>query len=263
MERNVARFPSPLDCGGLRVHRDAMEWAAQGLVLAVRAHGESAAIVEIFTEAQGRHAGVVRGGMGRRMAPVLMPGNEVAAVWRARLGEHLGHFTIEPLRARAAALMTDRRALAGLSAICAMISRALPEREPHGGLYAATLVLLDALATVPDWPVLYLRWECGLLADLGFGLDLGACAVTGARDGLAFVSPRTGRAVTAEAARGWEDKLLPLPQCLLRPGPADPADLAAGLRLTGHFLNRGLCADPGSRPLPEARARLVDLLSRG
>ena len=239
-----------------------MEWAAEGLVLAVRAHGESAAIVDIFTEAQGRHAGVVRGGTGRRMAPVLMPGNQVAAVWRARLDEHLGHFTIEPVQARAARLMADRRALAGLSAICALAARALPEREPHPALYAATLTLLDALATVPDWPVLYLRWECGLLADLGFGLDLSACAVTGATEGLAWVSPRTGRAVTAEAARGWEDRLLPLPQVLLHPGPATPADLAAGLRLTGHFLYKGVCADPGARPLPEARARLVDLLSR-
>ena len=239
-----------------------MEWTAEGLVLAVRAHGESAAIVDIFTAAQGRHAGVVRGGTGRRMAPVLMPGNQVAAVWRARLDEHLGHFTIEPVQARAARLMADRRALAGLSAICALAARALPEREPHPALYAATLTLLDALATVPDWPVLYLRWECGLLADLGFGLDLSACAVTGATEGLAWVSPRTGHAVTAEAARGWEDRLLPLPQVLLHPGPATPADLAAGLRLTGHFLHKGLCADPGARPLPEARARLVDLLAR-
>lgn len=239
-----------------------MEWTAEGLVLAVRAHGESAAIVEIFTQAQGRHAGVVRGGTGRRLAPVLMPGNQVAAVWRARLDAHLGHFTVEPVKARAAGLMADRRALAGLSAVCALTARALPEREPHPRLYAATLTLLEALATVPDWPVLYLRWECGLLADLGFGLDLSACAVSGATQGLAWVSPRTGRAVTAEAARGWEDKLLPLPPVLLAPGPATPSDLAAGLRLTGHFLRKGLCTDPGARPLPEARARLVDLLAR-
>lgn len=239
-----------------------MEWAAEGLVLAVRPHGESAAIVEIFTEAQGRHAGVVRGGAGRRMAPVLMPGNQVAVVWRARLGAHLGHFTAEPLKARAAALMTDRKALAGMSAVCAMISRAVPEREPHPGLYAATLALLEAMGTVPDWPVLYLRWEVGLLGDLGFGLDLGRCAVTGATGGLAWVSPRTGRAVTAEAAQGWEDRLLPLPPVLLGAGPAGPADLVAGLRVTGHFLHRELCADAGARPLPEARARLVDLLAR-
>jgi DNA repair protein RecO (recombination protein O) len=123
------------------------------------------------------------------------------------------------------------------------------------------VTLLDALAVVPDWPVLYLRWELGLLAELGFGLDLSACAVTGARDGLAFVSPRTGRAVTAAAARGWEDRLLPLPP-LLTGGAADGPGIAAGLRLTGHFLHRGLAADPGARPLPEARVRLLDLLAR-
>lgn len=239
-----------------------MEWAEDGLVLAVRPHGENAAIVEIFTAARGRHAGVVRGAAGRRLAPVLMPGNQVAARWRARLDGQLGHFTLEPVRSRAAVLMADRKALAGLSAVCALIARALPEREPHPALYAATLALLDAMAAVPDWPVLYLRWEVGLLAELGFGLDLSSCAVTGAAEGLAFVSPRTGRAVTAQAARGWEDRLLPLPPILRHPGPAAPADLAAGLRLTGHFLHKGLCADPGARPLPEARARLVDLLGR-
>lgn len=238
-----------------------MEWSGEGLVLAVRPHGEAAAVVELFTAAQGRHAGVVRGGTGRRLAPVLMPGNTVAAVWRARLGEHLGHFTVEPVRARTAALLGDRRALAGLSAICALLSRALPEREPHPALHGASVTLLDALGALPDWPVLYLRWELGLLADLGFGLDLSACAVTGAREGLAFVSPRTGRAVTAAAAAGWEDRLLPLPP-LLAGGAADAAGILAGLRLTGHFLHRALAADPGARPLPEARVRLLNLLAR-
>ena len=238
-----------------------MEWSGEGMVLSVRAQGESAAIVDIFTATQGRHAGVVRGGTGRRLAPVLMPGNTVAVVWRARLGEHLGHFTVEPLRARAADLLGDRLALAGISAICAMVAHALPERASHPALHAATMTLVEALGSVPDWPTLYLRWELGLLADLGFGLDLASCAVTGAREGLVWVSPRTGRAATAAAARGWEDKLLPLPPLLLG-GPADAAGLAQGLALTGHFLHRALCADPGARPLPEARARLVDLLAR-
>ncbi|MDP2087757.1 MAG: DNA repair protein RecO [Gemmobacter sp.] len=239
-----------------------MEWTGEGLVLSVRAHGESSAIVEVFTAAQGRHAGVVRGGTGRRMAPVLMPGNTVAVAWRARLDDQLGHFTVEPVRARAAALLGDRLALAGMSAVCAMIARALPERDPHPALHAATLTLVEALGTVPDWPVLYLHWELGLLADLGFGLDLGTCAVTGARTGLVWVSPRTGRAVTAQAAHGWEDRLLPLPP-LLAGGPADAAGLVQGLDLTRHFLHRALGADAGARPLPEARARLVDLLARG
>ncbi|MFN3292352.1 MAG: DNA repair protein RecO [Gemmobacter sp.] len=238
-----------------------MEWSGEALVLSVRAHGEGAAIVEVFTAAQGRHAGVVRGGAGRRLAPVLMPGNTVAVVWRARLGEHLGHFTVEPVKARAAALMGDRMALAGLSSVCALLLRALPERAPHAAVHAATLTLLEAMELLPDWPVLYLRWEIGLLAELGFGLDLGRCAATGATAGLAWVSPRTGRAVTAAAARGWEDRLLPLPPLLLG-APADPEGLAQGLALTGHFLARALATGPEARPLPEARARLVDLMAR-
>lgn len=238
-----------------------MEWSGEGLVLSVRAQGESAAIVDIFTADQGRHAGVVRGGGARRLAPVLMPGNTVAAVWRGRTDEQLGYFTVEPLRAHAAAVLGDRLALAGLAAVCALVMRAVPERAPHPGLHAATMTLVEALATVQDWPVLYLRWELGLLTELGFGLDLGRCAVTGARDGLVWVSPRTGRAVTAAGAAGWEDRLLPLPP-VLRGASADAAGVAQGLAVTGHFLHRALCADPGTRPLPEARARLVDLLGR-
>lgn len=251
--------------GGLR-QSGAMEWSGEGLVLSVRAQGESSAIVELFTAAQGRHAGVVRGGMGRRMAPVLMPGNTVSAVWRARIEDQLGSFAIEPLRAHGAAVLGDRLALAGMSAVCTLIARALPERAPHPGLHAATMTLVEALATLPDWPLLYLHWELGLLAELGFGLDLGRCAVSGAREGLAWVSPRTGRAVTAAAAQGWEDRLLPLPPVLaggLAGGPADRAGLVAGLRLTGHFLHRALDSGPNGRPLPEARARLIDLLARG
>lgn len=238
-----------------------MEWSDQGVVLSCRAQGESAAVVELFTAARGRHAGLVRGGTGRRLAPVLMVGNSVAAVWRARLGEHLGHYTVEPLRQRAAALLDDRLALAGLSSVCALCARALPEREPFPALHGASVALLDALCAVPDWPVLYLRWELGLLAELGFGLDLARCAVTGAQDGLAYVSPRTGRAVTAEAARGWESRLLPLPG-LLTGGAADRPGVLAGLRLTGHFLTRALAPDAASPPLPEARARLLDALAR-
>lgn len=237
-----------------------MEWQGEGLLLSMRPHGESSAIIEVLTAGQGRHAGVVRGGAGRRMAAHLMPGNMLSLTWRARLEDQLGAFTVEPLRARAAALMQDPRALAALSATCALIARALPEREPHPGLYAATLALLDALETVPDWPVLYLHWELRLLADIGFGLDLAQCAVTGANDGLAYVSPRTGRAVTASAAGDWADRLLPLPACLLRPGPATPRELAQGFRLTGHFLTRALAPDPDARPLPEARARLAGLI---
>ena len=239
-----------------------MDWRDQGILLSVRGHGESAAIIEVLTPAHGRHAGVVHGGQSRRMAPVLQPGNHLDLAWRARLSDHIGTFTVEPLRARAAAVMGDRRALAALSAVCALAGFALPERDPCLGLYQRTAAFLDALSEGADWPALYLRWELALLDDVGFGLDLTRCTVTGARDELAYVSPRTGRAVSRTGAGDWADRLLPLPACLLGQGPATTADLAAGLRTTGHFLVHHLAPSLGDRPLPAARARLADLLSR-
>jgi DNA repair protein RecO (recombination protein O) len=240
-----------------------MDWQGEAILLASRPHGEAAAIVELFTEARGRHAGVVPGGAGRRMAAVLQPGAQLAVAWRARTEAQIGTCTVELLRPRAAALMAEPAALAALSSTCALLARAMPERAPHPGLYRATVVLLDALAELPDWPVLYLHWELRLLAELGFALDLGRCAVTGATEGLAYVSPRTGRAVTAAAAGAWADRLLPLPACLAPGGgPATAAALAEGMALTGHFLARALVPDSTARPLPEARARLAAALAR-
>ncbi len=233
-------------------HDVLMEWRAEGIVLTVRPHGEHAAIIEAFTAEHGRHAGVVRGGAGRRMAPVLQPGAQVDITWRARLGEHIGAFTIEPVQSRSH-LMADRRALAGLNAVCALLHVALPERAAHPGLYAATITLLDAMSTVPDWPLVYLRWEIGLLKAMGFGLDITVCAVTGATEGLAYVSPKTGRAVSRAGAGEWADKLLPLPACMGGAG----GGLAQGLAITGHFLAREMVA---TGQLPLARTRLVDLI---
>ena len=239
-----------------------MDWSGQGFVLGLRPHGETSGILEVMTPEHGRHAGLVRGAFGRKMSAVLMPGNQVSLVWRARAADSLGTFGVEPLRARAAALLGDRLALAGLSTITALISRALPEREPHPALYEATLTMIEALSTLPDWPRLYLHWEAGLLNELGFGLDLTRCAVTGATEGLCYVSPRTGRAVTALGARGYEDRLLPLPSALLTHAPSGRQELLEGLHLTGHFLEKGLVPNAQSRPLPEARARLLDLLTK-
>lgn len=229
-----------------------MDWREQAVVLTVRPHGEHAAIIDVLTAGHGRHAGVVRGGTSRRMAPVLQPGAQVDVAWRARLGEHIGTFAVEPVQSRSY-LMTDRRALAGLNAVCAMLHVALPEREAHPALYAATLTLLESMGSLPDWPLVYLRWETGLLDALGFGLDLGRCAVTGGTHDLAYVSPKSGRAVSREAAGEWADKLLPLPACMGGQG----GSLAQGLAITGHFLGRGLAA---TGTLPEARRRLVDML---
>jgi DNA repair protein RecO (recombination protein O) len=229
-----------------------MEWRDQALVLSTRPHGESSVILEVFTPAHGRHAGVVRGGTSRKLTPHLQPGAQLDVTWRARLDDHLGGFSVEPLRSRAG-LMADRRALTGLNAICALLTVALPDREPHIALYDATQTLLDALLDLPDWPQLYVRWELGLLDELGFGLHLATCAVTGQSHDLAYISPKTGRAISRDAAGAWVDKLFPLPP---------PTDTPRWLGITGHFLSRELAPALGTRALPEARARLITLLTR-
>lgn len=238
-----------------------MEWRDEGMLITMRTHGETSAIIEVFTAAHGRHAGVVRGGASRKMAAMLQPGTQVAVAWRARLDDHIGSFTVEPLQSRAG-LLSDRLGLAGLNAICAMLRTTLPEREPHPPLWRATMALLAALESDPDWPAIYLRWELQLLEELGFGLDLSRCAVTGSRDDLVFVSPKTGRAVSQSGAGEWAARLLPLPHCLLGQGPASPTEIMQGLAITGHFLNRELEPVLNGRPLPEARARLLALLDK-
>lgn len=237
-----------------------MDWRDEGVLLSVRPHGETAAIIEVFTAAHGRHAGVVRGGVSRRLAPVLQPGTQLAVDWRARLADHIGSFTVEPVRSRAGA-MGDAGRLAALSSVCALLHLALPEREPHPALWADTVAFLDDVEAAPDWAETYLRWELRLLQELGFGLDLAACAVTGVTEGLDFVSPKTGRAVSRAAAGDWADRLLPLPG-VLAGAPAAPGDLALGLAVTGHFLARELAPQLRGQALPEARARLVARLTR-
>ena len=238
-----------------------MEWRDQGILLSVRRHGETSAIIEVLTPSHGRHAGVVRGGTSRKLAPVLQPGAQLDVSWRARLEDHIGAFTVEPVRSRAAHVMGDRLALAGLNAVTALLVFALPEREAHLQLYTRTEQLLDLLGSPDVWPLAFLRWEMALLEELGFGLDLGKCAVLGAQagvDDLCFVSPRTGRAVSRAGAGDWVDRLLPLPPCLMGRGLAPDAEVAQGLITTGHFLNQHLAAQQGGRALPEARARFIE-----
>lgn len=236
-----------------------MEWRDQGILLSSRRHGETSAIIEVFTEAHGRHAGVVRGGASRKIAPVLQPGAQLDLVWRARLEDHIGSYAVEPVRSRAAVSLADRQALAGLNAVTALLSFALPEREAHPALYARSEVLLDLLGQGDLWPLAYLQWELALLEELGFGLDLSSCAVLGhGANDLSYVSPRSGRAVSRAGAGDWADRLLPLPPCLMGQGPAPDAEIAEGFRTTGHFLHAHLAPALGNRPLPEARQRFVD-----
>ncbi|WP_299909791.1 DNA repair protein RecO [uncultured Paracoccus sp.] len=237
-----------------------MEWQAEGTVIARRAHGENAVIIEVMTVEFGRHAGLVPGGASQKRAALLQPGNRLSLRWRARLDDQLGTFTAEPLRARPG-LMADPLALAGLNAVCAMLAFALPERDPHPGLTLASDALLDRMDAGEDWAEDYLRWEMQLLDEMGFGLDLGDCAVTGAREGLAYVSPRSGRAVSRAGAGEWADRLLPLPAILGGAGDNRGRGIAEGLAITGHFLDARLARELVGKPLPAARGRLVRRLT--
>lgn len=241
-----------------------MDWRDEGILIAARRHGESSAIIEVFTAGHGRHAGVVRGGAGRRMAPVLQPGTRLSLEWSARLEEHIGTFRVDPMPSRTAAIMADPAALAALVSMNALLSVTLPERDAHPALYARSLELLDALAAAGDWPARYAAWELALLAELGFGLDLDRCAVTGETADLAWVSPRSGRAVGRAAGAPWAERLLPLPG-FLRDGwqvPPAPAEVVAALELTGFFLEVWIAPGLRRETLPEARARAVAAIRR-
>ena len=238
-----------------------MEWHDRAIVLGVRPHGESSVVVTLLTASHGRHAGLVRGGRSRRHAGVLQTGNIVAARWRARLSDHLGSFVIEPEEAVASVLMGDPLRLACLASACALAERTLAERLPCEALFNATEVLARQLRQdARHWDAAYVRWELGLLDVLGYGLDLRRCALTGSTEELIWVSPRSGRAVSAGAGEPWKEKLLDLPGFLVGATEARPADILAGLGLAGHFLEHHVLA--GERTgLPPARQRLVDLLA--
>lgn len=238
-----------------------MDWESEGYVLSVKKHGETSAIIDVFTPDKGRHLGLVRGGVSRRSRPVLQPGNKVKVEWRGRLSEHLGTYTVEAISARAAELMDDRLSLAGLNAICAVARECLPEREPHLDVYKALEVLIDNLHEPDIWPALYIRWEAGLLTAMGYGLDLKSCAATGVNDNLTHVSPRSGRAVSASAAEPYKDKLLALPAFLYGLPYASPEDIANGFALTGYFLETRVQWGV-NKTLPDARARMIERVLR-
>jgi DNA repair protein RecO (recombination protein O) len=238
-----------------------MHWSDEGVIISVRPHGETAAVAELFTRLHGRHLGLVYGGRSRKARPILQIGNHVDAVWKARLADHLGFFTVELRRAYAAEVMEDAAALAALSSLAAF-ARLLPERDPHPSLYEVTQFVLGFLNDASVWPALIVRWELALLEELGFGLDLATCAATGNTEDLVYVSPKSGRAVSRIAGAPYKDRLLSLPKFLR--GRAEEAigagELAAGFELTGHFL-RARVLMPQGLELPEARTRLVSLLA--
>ena len=229
-----------------------MEWRDEGIVIGVRRHGETSAIVEAMTRSHGRHLGLVRGGRSSRLRGALQPGNSLALVWRARLDEHLGVYAVEPLALRAGRLIASALALAGVGWLAAL-TRLLPERDPHESLFEALTLIADHLDDAGVAPALVACFEAQLLAECGFALDLERCAATGAREELIYVSPKTGRALSAGAGAVWRERLLPLP-AFLRLGASAPtsADVADAFRLTGHFLVRDLFA-PRGLPLPDCR----------
>jgi DNA repair protein RecO (recombination protein O) len=234
-----------------------MQWSDEAIVLGVRRHGETSVIAEVMTHGRGRHLGMVRGGRSRAMQPVLQPGNSVEVTWRARLDEHLGEFRIEPLELRAGRLMETATAVYGVQAMAALL-RLLPERDPHPHLFEALAVILDHLHEPADAGELFVRFELAVLNDLGFGLDLAECAATGSRDDLAYVSPKSGRAVSRAAGAPWAERMLRLPAFLGDDSrhAADADALADGFRLTAFFLNRHVC-EPRGLELASARDGFV------
>jgi DNA repair protein RecO (recombination protein O) len=241
-----------------------MQWSDEGVVLSVRPHGETGAVLELFTRHHGRHLGLVHGGRSRKLRPLLQTGNHLDATWKARLSDHLGHFTIELRRGFAGEVMEDAAALAALTSMAAL-ARLLPERDPHPSLYEVTLFVLGFLDDRAVWPALVVRWELALLEELGFGLDLSTCSATGRTDELVYVSPKSGRAVSAEAGAPYRERLLALPAFLSKSGtgaaPVSAADLRAGYALTGHFLEARVLA-PRDVAMPDARRRLLSYLGR-
>lgn len=234
------------------------EWRDEAIIISVRPFGESKAVVTVLTQHNGRQSGLVRSARSPVLRGVLMPGNRVMALWRARLADQLGALKCETVAAHAAQVLDDPIRLAALSSACALCDLALPEHQPHAAIFGAFTAFLDSLAS-DAWPSVYVHWELALLRGLGYGLDLTACAATGVNDGLAYVSPKTGRAVSLSAGEAYRDKLLPLPGFLLSGAEGTPGDVADGLGLTGFFLDRHVLA-PHGHQMPPARTRLLDRL---
>lgn len=242
-----------------------MEWSGEGYILSVQKHGETSAIIDTITRDHGRRQGLIRGGVSRRMRPVLQAGNYVSLTWRARLSDHLGYFNAEPITTHAAALMEDRLSLAGLNALCALSRVLLPEREAYPAVFDGFHIIVENLTDPDVWPALFLSWEMGVLKTLGYGLDLTRCAASGVRDNLTHVSPRSGRAVSAQAAEPYLDKLFPLPDFMRgsefmgEKSHIPPRSIGQGFALTGYFLETRVQWSV-NKSLPKARERMFNLL---
>ncbi len=239
-----------------------MRWADDGIFLMGRPHGETSVIADVFTKQNGRARGLVKGGRSRRIRPILQTGNGLKVEWRARLDEQLGVYTVELTQATASRALDDKLSLAGVTALASLL-QVLPERDPHPKLFDAARACLDA-AGQENFPAALIRFELRFLDELGFGLVLTSCAATGRSDDLAYVSPKSGQAVTREAGEPYRDKLLPLPKFLTEAGDANSpcrSDIRAAFEMTGHFLGAHVFSE-ASRPIPRAREDFTRLLHR-
>lgn len=237
-----------------------MQWQASGIILSIHKYAEHAAVVSLFTREQGLVSGMARAALSSKQRGIYQPGNAVDVTWKARLQEHLGSITCEMQRPYAALLMQDPLALGGLLSVCALTKQCFLEHDPHPELYDALLHLLETMAAGQGWQAEYVRFELALITQSGFGLDLGHCAVTGAAEGLTHVSPKSGRAVSAEAAQPYRDRLLRLPSFLTtNNAPEDSSELLDGLAIASHFLEQWVFP-AHQRRMPAARAQLVERL---
>ena len=236
-----------------------MEWSSDGIIISSRRQGESSAIVEVFTPDHGRYFGLVRGGSGRRMRPLLQVGNHVFVVWKARLSEHLGTFIVELKMAYAAFVMDDALMLTILSTACSLI-RCLPERHAHPRIYALIMMLLDKIEDYKICSILFIRYELALLEEMGYGLDLSCCVVNGSKHQLTHISPKSGRAVSAEVAEPYLDKLYPIPAFFIDShASVTQNDIFHGFAVTGHFLKKWIYY-PVNQSIPESRDRMLKML---
>lgn len=240
-----------------------MKWEDEGVLLSARKNGEHNAVVEVFTATYGRHAGLVKYVNSPKIAHLLEPGMQLNLVWTARLNEHLGVFSIDKVKTRTSMLIRNKQTLLGFNSLVSLILFSFPEREPLPRLYDATIKLVDSMQDNNRWLADYVRWELLILSELGFGLDLSACAVTGEKIDLTYVSPKTGRAVSSQVGEKWANKLLTLPEFLISCNNSienDPAMISQGMRLTGYFLNKWLTRGFERTSLPEARNRFFSSL---
>jgi len=239
-----------------------MNWSDDGIILGGRRFGEGGLILDVLTRANGRRSGLVYGGNSRKRRAQFEAGNSVSLSWSGRLENQLGRFDVaEASRERTAYVLDDPKALAAISAVTAILRASLDEGDVVGSaMFEATEMLLEQVEAREIWPALYVRWELGLLAALGFGLDLDECAITGGNDGLTHVSPRTGRAVRGSEAEDYVSRLLRLPGFLISSAaPVTPEDVADGLKLTGYFLEARVF-HAMNRAMPLERERLVKRL---